>query len=89
MLDYIKGCIPNELKMIFNFSYDIHSHITRSSEVFHILKRNTTRFGINTLSFDGLKLWNKFYFELLNKETNLTKSKFKILLKTHFLNTYV
>ena len=89
MFHYIKGCIPDKLKRFFTFNYVIHSHITRSSEVFHIPKRNTTRFDINTLSFDGAKLWNKLYFELLNKEINLTKSKFKTLLKTHFLIIYV
>ena len=61
----------------------MHSQITRSYEVFHIPKRNTTRFGINTLSFDDAKLRNKFYFELLNKESNLAKYKFKTLGKTH------
>ena len=49
MFDYIKGCILDELKRIFTFSYNIHSYTTRSSEVFHIPKRNTT-------SFDGVKL---------------------------------
>ena len=61
----------------FLLSSMMFTYIARSSEVFHILKRNTTRFGINKLSFDGGKLWSKFYFELLNKETNLTKSNFK------------
>ena len=89
MFDDIKGCIPDELKRLFTFNYDIHLYITRSSEVSHIPKRNTTRFGIITLSFDGAKLWNKLYFELLNKETNLTKTKFKTLLEIHFLNIYV
>ena len=89
MFDYIKGCIPDELRRLFIFNYDIHSDIMRSSEVFHIPKENTTRFDISAFSFDGAKLWNKFYFELLNKETNVTKSKLKTLLKTNFLNTYV
>ena len=52
-------------------------------------QENTTQFSINTLSFDGAKLWNKFCCKLIHKEINLTKSKFKILSKTHFLNTYV
>ena len=50
-----------------------------SSAVFHICKRNATQFGINTLSFDAAQLWNRFYFELLNQETNDTKSKIRIL----------
>ena len=89
MFHYIRGCIPNELKRLFTFNYDILSYITHSFEVSYITKGNTTQFGINTLRFDASKLWNKFYFEPLNKETNLTKSKLKILLKTNFFNTYV
>ena len=41
MFDYIKGCIPDELKRLFTFSYDIHSYITHSSEAFHISNINT------------------------------------------------
>ena len=85
MFNYIKGFIPDELKRLFTFNYDIHSYIKRSSEVFHIPKKNTTRFGINTLSFNVAKLWSKFYFELLNKETNLTKFKLKFFKKNTFL----
>lgn len=62
---------------------------TRSSEVFYIPEGNITRFVTDTLGFDGDKLPRKFCFELLNKETNLTKSKLNTLLKTNFLNTYV
>ena len=90
MFDYVKGCTPHKLKGLFTFNYHIHSHVTRSSEVVHIPKGNTTRFGINALRFEGVTLWNKFYSELLHKKkNNLTKSKFKTLLKTNFLNTYV
>ena len=83
MFDYIKGYIHDELMRLFNFNYDIHSNITYFSEVFHICKGNTTQFGVSTLSFDGTELWSKFYFELLNKETNLTKSEPKTLSKTN------
>ena len=60
MFDYIKCCISDELKRLFIFNYDIHSYITHSSEAFHIPKRNTIRFCVNNLSFDGAKLWSKF-----------------------------
>ena len=39
--------------------------------------------------FNGVKRWNKFHFELSNKETNFPKSKLKTLLKAHFLSTCV
>ena len=84
MFDYIKGFITDELKRLFTFNYDIHLYIKRTSEAFHIPERNTTRFGINTLCFNDVKLWNKFHFELLNKETNLRKSKLNF-----FKNTFL
>ena len=37
----------------------------------------TSRFGLNTLSYDGAKLWNTFFHAFLRKETDLTKSKLK------------
>ena len=51
-------------------------------KMFHIPKGKTSRFGLDTLSDDGAKLWNKFYHAFLLKETDLTKSKFE---KVHFL----
>ena len=56
MFDFIIGCIPDEVKRLLTFTYDIHSYITRSSEVFHIPEGDTRRFVINTLSFAGSKL---------------------------------
>ena len=57
-------------------------------QIFHISKGKTSRFRLNTLSYDGAQLWNKFYKAFSHKETDLTKSKVKHLLKIHFLNTY-
>ena len=45
--------------------------------VFHIPKVKTSRFGLDTLQYDGAILWNKFYHALLYKEPNLTKAKLK------------
>ena len=53
--------------------------------VFHIPKAKTSRFGLNTLHYDGANLWNKFYHALLYKETNLTKAKLKKILQMYFL----
>ena len=78
IFDYIKGCIPDELKRRLTSNYDMHSYIAGSSEAFNIHKGTTTRFGINALSFDGAKLWNKIYFELLNKESNLANLNLKL-----------
>ena len=87
MLDFIDGNVHEELKPIFVINRSIQSYETRSSMVFHIRKAKTSRFGLNTLHYDGANRWNKFYYPLLYKEPNLTKAKLKKLLKMYFLGT--
>ena len=52
--DYIKGCIPDEVKRLLTFSVLICNELPWK---FYIPQENTTQFSINTLSFDGAKLW--------------------------------
>ena len=47
LFDYIKGCIPDELKRLFTFNCDMHSYRTCSSVVLYIPKGNGARFCIN------------------------------------------
>ena len=84
MFDFINENILEELKTVFVINRSIHSYETRSSMVFHIPKAKTSRFGLNTLRYDGANLWNKFYHALLYKEPKLTKAKFKKLLQMRF-----
>ena len=44
--------------------------------MFHIPKGKTLQFGLNTLSYDGAKLWNKYFHALLHRETDLAKNTF-------------
>ena len=88
MFDFVKENILEDLKRLFIFNKSVHSYETRSSQMFHIPKEKTSGFGLNTLSYDGVKLWNKFYHAFLHKEIDLTKSKLKSLLKIYFLKTY-
>ena len=87
MFHFINENVPDELKTTFVINRPIHSYETRSSMVFHIPKAKTSRFGLNTLRYDGANLWNKFYHILLYKEPNLIKAKLKKLLQMHFLDT--
>ena len=48
--------------------------------VFYIPKAKTSRFGLNTLHYNGGNLWSKFHRALLYKEPKLTKAKLKKLL---------
>ena len=86
MFDFINENVPEELKKIFVIDWFIHSYETRSSMVFQTPKAKTSRFGLNTLRYDGANLWNKFYHALLYKEPNLTKAKLKKLLQIYFLD---
>ena len=77
MFDFINENVPEKLKTMFVINRSIHSQESQSSMVFHIPKVKTSRFGLNTLHYDGAILWNKFYHALLYKEPNLTKAKLK------------
>ena len=83
-----KENIPEDLKTLIIFTKSVHSYENRSSQMFHIPKEKTLQFGLNTLSYGGGKLWNKFFHEFLHRETDLTKSNLKIVLKIHYFNTY-
>ena len=51
--------------------------------MFHIPKGKAWQFPWNT--YDDAKLWNKFFHTFLLKETDLTKSKLKLLCNLKFL----
>ena len=88
MFNFIKENIAEELTRLFIFNKSVHLYETHSSQMFHISKGKTSRFGLNTLTYDGVKLWNKFFLVSLHKETDLTKSKLTNLLKIQFLHNY-
>ena len=86
MSDFINENVPEELKTIFVINRSKHSYETRSSMLFYIPKAKTSRFGLNTLRYNGANLWTKFYHALLCKEPNLTKAKLKKLLQMYFMD---
>ena len=72
---FIEKNISEDLKRLLIFNISLHSYETCSSQMFHIPRGKTSRFGLNALSYDGIKLWNKFFHAFLHKETDFTKSK--------------
>ena len=38
----------------------IHSYPTRQENKLHLPRPNTTRYGVNTISYHGALLWNNF-----------------------------
>ena len=81
MFDFIKENIPEGLQRLFIFNKSVHSYETRSFQMFHIPKWKTLRLGLNTLSYDGTKIWTKSFHAFLHKETDLTKSNLNIFYK--------
>ena len=56
MFAFINENVTEELKTIFVINRSMHSYETRSSMIFHIPKAKTSRFGLNTLRYDGANL---------------------------------
>ena len=59
MFHFFKENIPEELKRLFIFNKSVYSYKTRSFQIFRVSKEKASRLGLNTLSYDGAKLWNK------------------------------
>ena len=95
MFDSLNENIPEVLKIIFVINRSIHLYETCSSIVFHISKAKMSRFGLNTLHYDGTNLWNNFYHAFIFKEPSLVKASlidyFKgcLLYKTIFCHKVV
>ena len=88
MYDTFQDHIPDQLKKLFTFNKTIHSYETRSQLLFHISEAKTTKFGINTLRYDGPRTWNQFYNEHLNTTNVPSQPSLKKVLKDHFINSY-
>ena len=88
MLDSFNSKTPVELRQIFVFNKNIHSYETRSSELFHLSKCNTTRYGLNSISYDGAKIWNEF-FPLLHENNIFEKKALKIFMEKFLINKYI
>ena len=90
IIDFIDNDVSDELKRRFIINVSIHSHEISNMHLLHLKysifqRKETSKFGINTLTYDDAKIWNQFYFEFVINELSLTKVKLKILLKNHSL----
>ena len=65
ILDFINNDVSDELKRHFIINTSIQSYETHSSQIFHIPKARTSKFGINTLTYGNTKTWNQLYFEFV------------------------
>ena len=67
--------IPDELETLFIINALIDFYETRSSYTFYIPKAKTSTFGVNTLTYDGAKMWNQMNFEFVFNESSVTYLK--------------
>ena len=56
MFEFINENVPEEIKRISVINRSKDWYETCSSMVFHIPKAKTSRFGVNTLLYDGANL---------------------------------
>ena len=88
MFHFFKENIPEELKRLFIFNKSVYSYKTRSFQIFRVSKEKASRLGLNTLSYDGAKLWYKgfdaflpcslFLLTTILLQANLLRSKLNI-----------
>ena len=74
-----------DLNRRFKLNATIQYYETRFPKIFYLPKARTSKFGIITSTYNSAKTLNHFTFFIIFIELNLTKSKLKKLLETHFL----
>ena len=75
MFDFIN------LMTVFVINRSIHSYVIPHT------KAKMSRFGLNTLHYDGANLLKEFFYVLLYRELNLAIAKREKLLQICFLDT--
>ena len=83
-----KGRIPNVLSTNFKARNSIHSYPTRSSNCLDRRPVKTTRYGINSISYRGVSMWNEFCKRTVNLAQILSNNNIKSNLKKQFLLSY-
>ena len=64
MFYFLNNDIPEERKGISRLNVTIHNYETSSSQIFHVMKTRSSKFGINTLTYEGAKMWSQFFLTL-------------------------
>jgi len=80
--------LPDNLKNLFRYSSEVHSHLTRTSNLgFFIPSASTTNYGINSLKFQVPSIWNEF-IKNHSKYCESSYKSFKKFLNKYFINKY-
>ena len=67
MFKYINNCLPENFNCYFKRINKVHSHSTRSSKTIFFLPRFNNKYGLQSLSYQGSKLWTEELPVNLNK----------------------
>ena len=90
MWEYDHNTLPSSLRDLFKRTNLVHNYSTRGSNkgnLFHE-KVNTTKYGINSFKYQGIKIINNLKKLPIYQNTHV-KSKFLKQLKTYLLSEYV
>ena len=81
------GLNPVEFHNYFTDVSEIHQHLTRQSDVgnLYIPRRNTTQYGLFSISFAGASLWNTLSNDI-RKSTSIYS--FRKKMKEHYIYSY-
>ena len=91
LYDFVNGSLPECFNRRFLTLKHVYYEIrTRGAEHCCFFKplKNTTRYGLNSLSYKSIFIWNKITTELNLDLSSLSRRKFKNVLRTYFLDTY-
>ena len=89
--EYSSSKLPQALMKLFKPVKDTHQRETRSNtkNLLYVPSINTVRFGVNSISYNGPKLWNDHIKSCKELLTVKTPDSLKKYLKSFFLQSYL
>ena len=89
MWDYDHDTLPPSLKAYFKRANLIHNYNTRAASKgsLYYAKMNTTKYGIKSFKYQGIKVLNDLK-KMSTYQNTASKSKFLKELKSDLLSTY-
>ena len=90
VFDFKTKKLPNDLKNLFQFNNEIHTHVTRNvkNEGLYVPQINTSSYGNNSIRYSAPVIWNSI-IKYSNGINNIkTSSMFKSYLKKYYLSSY-
>lgn len=89
--EYSSSKLPQALMKLFKPVKDTHQRETRSNtkNLLYVPSIDTVRFGVNSISYNGPKLWNDHIKSCKELLTVKTPDSLKKYLKSFFLQSYL